>query len=1802
MRMKELKHVKKRVLSVALVMGMIVTMLPSDGIMAAARKEISDATKGDTIYEYNTYLSGTDTKEKKVTRERRVIKDLSTDGIIKDKNKSKGSVENPLLVLEVVPYKDYSSIGYLAEGCEPVNMRLLAGNKLLHDTLVDEDGDFFGFGKFESPYYIDTAGTKQLYSVYFFDDEEEGKREFYQNTNLTSKALEGIDSHKSKLRFSDDEWKNKMVTNTEIKKYEDLKKQGGVYGYYEVVNKGEGTFILKTETKTGEDGSTGITGKIEKATDANKNQATLVWHTMNSYEVAQLVNKEGQKADRFFLTMENLTRPASFAKLKIDLEGHPDYVGNRFYTVRPIEFKGEEPNKTSDLYDVTGDYYLYTSYDLFARNTLGLSASAAKDYSICVKTITPFELNANLDWIDKADLIYFNADLTVFKDKDKEGNKKGVKDDDEGGLIDIWQSMTSGNKKYMNRFNFGNMLDSTGKPEPANAKGFRGKYNNQNIPKLRADASTDESYRNKSREISLEAFYKILERVSKVEDYLAVIFDQNVVSPAYNDKSDGKAYSLYYLGEETAKRTKLSAKQTFGSTGYKTNLAKLWIACTSANPGLVKKYFIDNGSEEKGQIEKDTDGIIRFSKDKSRVGISDNERNYWSGYTFYCMEADFPRDAKAKDDYWRKYAGHATLTDSDDPEDCYYVQGHVFVTPSGMNLVEDYAKSYSNDKLSYAGTKYKDFNEFLAGGSDSKELKANTASSSLATKYILDPDKVVNYYLDMLNVLDVEPSVKMKSNTYDLGLTGDDCYDWTFTDKDVYKLIPKRMGTDTGVAITHMVMPGFIGKNEDINSIYDLIYMGADAGGLWTGKEVKDNYFSTDKNYIKNNAKAGESRTDFADNDMDGLVYFHVGDVMYIRTDKNDKGKSVVNKVYDNQLDAAAFGNSTNTRQPGNDLTVKKMSDLIDYMNGEFPIVVADDLYYGMSGKNTDDRKPYVQEKDYCIMYRFLRTYDPEKNYNAATNAFENCYYPKYMLEQIDDAISNRMKGRVTISGLPKLYNTKYGVTATTNKSEIYLDTSDGRPVLNFTITVPNATDYEYRVFVDRNRDGLFTASTSDDTNEVITTGYIPLDDDDLENDVTAKLSEKWVGFVQWRVEVVNKANRSKRYSKTGCSAVAAQEGEPVGSDRGKQKIKALQIMPTHSSSGSENSKSWVDLSNRNWDGSAKANNTWNPLYAGANDFDIEVIAITWRQFNQLFKEPDPTNTSAKFVFHMGSEINISDEGGNPKKSILETIERRPINFVNDKWKMPDEPEKYYKLEDFNMIVLGFDDAYGLTDMSNDNGCVEYLYYFAEKGCSILFTHDTTSQHSARDKAPNDLGWVKMTSHKDQDPWYEQRIFGYTGNTLMREIMGLNRYMVQSKFLTTDRDTDTHVNFRTDLAADIKSFVNNKVDYDNKGANYSSVISDYAGQLHGYTMFNLLRYQAARQGGTVNITQGGKIARAQYKYIVLNPNDGGKTKYPDGGAFTVNTITQLVSMVNEGQITQYPYTIGASGAKRQFVVGATHSQWWQLNMEDKDLTVWYVLDDPAMSNVPGSSIKSTYYNARSGYENDKNDLMYSVVPGDVSNNYYIFSKGNIFYSGVGHRQLQDDAYNYEKKLFVNTLVAAYRPKFGLPYIQVTDEHASLIDKNPRTYGITAPVDYVYNSDGTINSDASDIIGASSSFYKDGCLYVKFTPCDTNGCSVIYTSAHIAKNDGTASNIALEIYSPNETGGPGSPVASSKKVDGKDFCELTVGKDYYVKYPKAYLFSADKNKVIFESFNNRVTSGEMDSTYLEMSSQPLFNLD
>lgn len=146
--------------------------------------------------------------------------------------------------------------------------------------------------------------------------------------------------------------------------------------------------------------------------------------------------------------------------------------------------------------------------------------------------------------------------------------------------------------------------------------------------------------------------------------------------------------------------------------------------------------------------------------------------------------------------------------------------------------------------------------------------------------------------------------------------------------------------------------------------------------------------------------------------------------------------------------------------------------------------------------------------------------------------------------------------------------------------------------------------------------------------------------------------------------------------------------------------------------------------------------------------------------------------------------------------------------------------------------------------------------------------------------------------------------------------------------------------------------------------------------------------------------------------------------------------TSFVKIANNGQITTYPYNI-----PDEIEVLQTHVQNYALNLEyleDGDVNVWYNLTDSA--GVDASKI------ATSGMPYNKTDV-YSAKDGDCRNNFYIYNKGNITYTGMGHGRARNNVdYAYmtddEIKLFINTMISAYRQPEGAPYAVIQNADAT----------------------------------------------------------------------------------------------------------------------------------------------------------------
>ena len=290
-------------------------------------------------------------------------------------------------------------------------------------------------------------------------------------------------------------------------------------------------------------------------------------------------------------------------------------------------------------------------------------------------------------------------------------------------------------------------------------------------------------------------------------------------------------------------------------------------------------------------------------------------------------------------------------------------------------------------------------------------------------------------------------------------------------------------------------------------------------------------------------------------------------------------------------------------------------------------------------------------------------------------------------------------------------------------------------------------------------------------------------------------------------------------------------------------------------------------------------------------------------------------------------------------------------------------------LDDQQMLIIGFQDVY--QDISID--AVQEILKFIRSGKSVIFAHDTTSyintdhkkiyDQIARDGynlngTVNNGGSIGI--YADRWLWYtaKNENWGLSLNTILRSVVGMDRYGITSDATIGNQTV-------SELLKKGKPLSDGSVDF--------KTLLTLAGDV-AYKNGDKSKSYAQTQGYTNAMLDGKTLGSG-------------------------DTLTTRATKVNDGAITQYPYVIGDS-----ITIAQTHGQYYQLGMEQdrdindqsdgmNDVVAWYCLTD-------------NYYNNS---------------PNDVRNNYYLYSKGNVIYTGAGHRRVQNDD---EIKLFINTIVAA----------------------------------------------------------------------------------------------------------------------------------------------------------------------------------
>lgn len=294
--------------------------------------------------------------------------------------------------------------------------------------------------------------------------------------------------------------------------------------------------------------------------------------------------------------------------------------------------------------------------------------------------------------------------------------------------------------------------------------------------------------------------------------------------------------------------------------------------------------------------------------------------------------------------------------------------------------------------------------------------------------------------------------------------------------------------------------------------------------------------------------------------------------------------------------------------------------------------------------------------------------------------------------------------------------------------------------------------------------------------------------------------------------------------------------------------------------------------------------------------------------------------------------------------------------------------------------------------------------------------------------------------------------------------------------------------------------------------------------IQGFTDIHLNRYSYKDKGGKVQYSSNPNIS--------LTGN--------------LDITTSYVTSINKGQITSYPYEIDEN-----FQVATTHGQYYQLDLEANDIVVWYCLSDGKSKKISSTGT-------------DKG--LYSSVPNDARNNYYIYNKGNITYSGVGHSSLNLDM---EVKLFVNTMIAAYSATAKAPNISLSNTNRST-DQN----GLDSVyVNYdIYNTDKAYSNDIYEKSGGQVQrimfrINENNILFNKKITLQ------YFEITEGINPDGSPKRIETEI----------KPVITKRTSDDVVVTDVLSGEEYYIDIPLNYL--TDKNRSKTFSIKAIITYGK-----------------
>lgn len=1168
--------------------------------------------------------------------------------------------------------------------------------------------------------------------------------------------------------------------------------------------------------------------------------------------------------------------------------------------------------------------------------------------------------------------------------------------------------------------------------------------------------------------------------------------------------------------------------------------------------------------------------ILKVSDDSIATEVASQGDAYWNGQTATSLSLD---DSVKEALYDNVYLNDDSATP--------YV---------ASDFLTDWKGNAAKAATFEAILKEIQYENFLAkkNNSNAAQMDEEISKASI-TRYIL------NWYMhrvtvkSSVRVLDLEP-----------------CYD--FDDENTV-LTPQKVFEMTGMTgkyeesvtkinITQMSSAEFIGKIEDLNEKYDMIYLGARVSKMNTENGV----------------------TVYNDPQMKGLIYSHVGDYYDYATKTDTENVTQARETYnarhrlqDSSLDHRKTDDDDPTnksadvyRGPGNDMNSTRYEEFCQFIEAGYPVVIAD-TFIKVDNNNIPVASTATLDKN-SYFYKLV-DFALQKDANGQYLYWQkNIFTESHLTDNTADTklgttlsarrsvfcnylnLSKLSVNWVTTYGAAYPQELKYNSNQNGASNGGSLEKIDGKYQLQYIFNLQNdaaisqtGTTYDCKLFVDKNADGRFSGSdyvegkTYTSSEEVSgLTVYIRKGDEWNKVDpiatangnryelrtgetyrVIRALPEEYVGVIPWKLVFYDNADRLVRTAKSGYTSVPQQNG--------KKTIRVLQLL-------SDKNNNWNLHDEQNGDTNfskyIKGLTDWNVVGLDQVNWDGTVI-------------PSTSIDSMTVTYLINDKLKI---GGTSDTDIQKIYQ-----------------ESYNLFQQYDMLILGFGDAYkfgytyGAYDPSKEippeimanvkrNLAVGWAVRdYIESGKSILFTHDTTSYvNNIQSVIPYNDNGTAETYHSNY--WY----WGYEFNKTIRASVGLDRYGALKEYYKQRVANSTGEEQKRDqeYLKTLESYTFDEIKEPNS--------DNELWQKEGVTKYTVVRFlrsylEDLRTKNSSEVLF--PVKNSLLKQAGYDNGNGPEWNHPSNllmGDYAGQSL--IATQVNEGQITQYPYQISAD---EQLEISNTHYQWLQPNMEldrngdgKNDIVVWYCISGVAVGNYKDTNI-------------------YNITPNDVVNNYYIYTMGNVTYSGAGHSRPTKDA---EIKLFVNTMIAAYNAGVTAPSVRFKDKSGSKIQS---VYMLYDPVNHIVLDDknnGTISvnfqADDYNILAGGQQLCVE---FYKSCADDTSGAiSVDGITGKVLrlKTDGED---GLKITDSN-----GNVISPIERNGVKNCYPITNGATYTLKYSsdEMGLFSTDTSGTILNEgaqaatiyarvytvYDNGSKVTPCGIAELSISAQELFELD